>query len=335
MSARVSKLLAGMAIVCLLIGPALVLADSPGGTGPGNALAPSGEWTPLTRGEEHWYAFDYRGHQEMQEVEDNGDEEEAVWVSSRIQVLLESEPDEGITFSLWTPENIRLWTLGEDVEPVGRGGEDEHAPGDLCWCGTFQEPGTYYVVVEHSGQGPDTAYYTLDVLGSDVSFTAPASAPVQAAEPAGGGEEEGVDDVEVAAGTDPDSALAPSDDWIATSEGQVLWVVFDYQGHHEFEEDDDGEEVAVWIATPVQIWLDSEPDEGSVFSVWTEDQVRLWAMGEEIEPLGRGTQNENEPGDLFWAGSLGNPGRYYVVVEPQGREPGSFRLSISGEDVSP
>ena len=71
------------------------------------------------------------------------------------------------------------------------------------------------------------------------------------------------------------------------------------------------------------------------FSIWNEDQVQAWAQGEEIEPVGRGTQNENESGDLFWAGSLGNPGRYYVVVENQGAEAGTFMLSISGEDVSP
>ena len=138
-----------------------------------------------------------------------------------------------------------------------------------------------------------------------------------------------------AAGTGPDNALVASDEWVSVSGGDVLWYVFDYRGHHEFEEDEDGEEVATWIATPAQIWLDSEPDEGAVFDILTEEQVRLWALGEEIEPLGRGTENENEAGDLFWGGSPGNPGRYYVVVEYQGAGPGAFRLSISGQDVSP
>ena len=81
--------------------------------------------------------------------------------------------------------------------------------------------------------------------------------------------------------------------------------------------------------------LDSEPEGNVVFSIWTEDQVQAWAQGEEIEPVGRGTENENESGDLFWAGSFGNPGRYYVVVENVGTGPGTFTLSISGEDVSP
>jgi hypothetical protein len=129
--------------------------------------------------------------------------------------------------------------------------------------------------------------------------------------------------------------MAPSDEWIPISEGEATWVVFQYQGHHEFREDEDGEQVAVWMATSVQIWLDAEPDEAAAFSIWTEEQIRLWALGEEVDPLGRGTANEYEAGDLFWAGSLSNPGRYYVLVEHQGTEPGSFRLSISGQDLSP
>lgn len=332
---QVSKLLVGMMIACLLLSPVLVLADSAGGTGPDDALAPSGEWTMLTKGEKHWYAFEYQGHQEMREVEEEEDEEEAVWVSSNILILLDSEPDEGIGFSVWTPENMRAWAAGEEVKPVGRGGEDEHAPGDLCWCGTFHEPGTYYVVVEHTGQGPGTAYYSLEIGGRDVSFAAPTTMPGKAAEPAAGGEEPEIDKAEAGAGTGPDNALAPSDEWIPISEGDVSWYAFQYRGHHEFDEDEDGEEVATWVATPVEIWLDSEPDQDVGFAVWTEEQVRAWALGEEVDPVGRGTENENEPGDLFWAGSFGNPGRYYVVVEHEGTEPGSFRLSISGEDVSP
>ena len=336
MSTRMNKLLAGMAIICLLVSPALVLADAPGGTGPDDALAPSGEWTPLTRGEEHWYAVEYQGHQEMQPVEDGDEEEEeAVWTSSRIQVLLDSEPDDSIAFSVWTPENVRLWALGEEMEPIGRGGKDEYAPGDLCWCGTFEEPGTYYVVVEHTGQGPETAYYTLEIRGRDISFTAPTGVPAAAAEPAAESEEPAVAEAVSAVGTGPDNALSAGNEWVSILGGEALWYAFDYRGHHEFEEDEDGEEVAIWIATPAQIWLDSEPVGAVGFDLLTQEQVQRWAQGEEIEPVGRGTENENEAGDLFWGGTPGNPGRYYVVVENQGTEPASFRLSISGQDVSP
>ena len=92
MSSNVYKLLTGLMTVCLLLSPALVLAETAGGTGPGDAMAPSSEWTPLTKGEMHWYAFEYRGHEEMQKVDEDEDadedEEEAVWVSSNIQPCL-------------------------------------------------------------------------------------------------------------------------------------------------------------------------------------------------------------------------------------------------------
>lgn len=332
MLAKVCKLLAGMTILCLLLGPALVVA-APSGSGPADPMTPSGEWTPLTKGEVHWYAFDYQRRQEMQEVVDSEDEDEVepVWVSTNVQILLDSEPDDGIAFSVWTPENIRDWTLGEDPNPIGRGGADEYAPGDLCWCGNFQEAGTYYVAVEHTGQGPDTAYYSLEIRGSDVSFSAP-TAPVEGPvepESMDEGTDMAVEPVDVDGGTGPDNALPFSEGWVSISDGQATWYTFDYQGHHEFEEDEDGEEVATWIATPVQIWLDSEPDEAASFAIWSEELVQLWAKGEEVDPLGRGTENENEAGDLFWAGGLGGPGTYYVVVE--GAAPGSYQLSISGE----
>jgi hypothetical protein len=322
-----------MMILCLLSGPVVVLADS-GSSGPDTALAPSGEWTPLSKGQEHWYVFEYLGHEEMREVEGEEDEMEAVWINSSIRVLLDSEPDDSIAFSIWTPENIRTWALGEEVEPVGRGGKDDKAPGDLCWCGTFQKPGTYYVVVEHTGQGPETAAYTLDIGGRDVLLTAPVAAVDGAAEPEAEAADIAVVEPE-AEGASPGTALAASGEWTPISGGDVYWYTFDYRGHHEFSEDEDGDEVATWIPTPVEISLDAEPDNVAVFGLWNEEQVRLWALGEDAEPEGRGSENENEAGDLYWYGSPGNPGQYYVMVEHKGTEPGSFTLSITGEDILP
>jgi len=59
------------------------------------------------------------------------------------------------------------------------------------------------------------------------------------------------------------------------------------------------------------------------------EQVRRWAGGEQIEPVGRGTANEYEPGDLFWMGAFGTPGEYYVVVENASTGDASFQLDIS------
>ena len=87
-------------IICLLVSPALVVADAPGGTGPDDALAPSGEWTSLTRGQEHWYALEYQGHQEMQPVEDGDDDEEEA-------VAIANSTDYGLVASVWSRDGAR------------------------------------------------------------------------------------------------------------------------------------------------------------------------------------------------------------------------------------
>ena len=74
--------------------------------------------------------------------------------------------------------------------------------------------------------------------------------------------------------------------------------------------------------------------DNAAFSVWTPEQMRQWAAGEEVSPVGRGTANEYEAGDMFWAGSFCTSGAYYVVVENGSATDASFQLSISG-DVSP
>jgi len=53
LTADAGKLLAGVITVCLLLGQALALADTTAGKGPDDALAPSDERTPLTKGERH------------------------------------------------------------------------------------------------------------------------------------------------------------------------------------------------------------------------------------------------------------------------------------------
>lgn len=116
--------------------------------------------------------------------------------------------------------------------------------------------------------------------------------------------------------------------------GESLWYSFPYVGHLEYEEAD-GEEQVLWASSEVQIWLDADPDESVTFSIWTEEQVKQWAAGEEVEPLGRGAASDYAPGDLFWAGSFGTTGEYYVVVENESSGDAYFQLGIAGGDVSP
>ncbi|MFC2015467.1 TolB family protein [Chloroflexota bacterium] len=140
-----------------LVYPAVASAA---GTGPDEALLPTGEWAQLGAEESHWYAFYYVGD------------------GSQIQVRLQVEPDDGVEFSVWTPEQIWRWGLGEYVEPVGRSSVDPYAEGTLAWSGSFNTSGTYYLVVEHAvveptGSRAGTSYYQPDVNGTGVSLSEP------------------------------------------------------------------------------------------------------------------------------------------------------------------
>jgi len=130
----------------------------------------------------------------------------------------------------------------------------------------------------------------------------------------------------------PDSALPPSQNWVPLPAGETHWYAFDYQGHLEAGRGKKKGET-VWIGSQIHVLLDAEPDSGAAFSIWTPAQVRSWALGEEVEPVGRGTRNELEPGDLFWSGNFAGPDRFFIVVEHRGSEPSRLKLSIRSKGV--
>jgi hypothetical protein len=139
-----------------------------GGSGPVDALAPSGTWQSLPAGGMLWYAFDYHGHHSFPKAKEDEDKPDPVWIASEATVSLDSEPDEAAAFSIWSDEQVRLWLAGEDYEPIGRGTASDHDPGDLNWAGSFGGPGHYYVVVENQSSGP--ASFLVLIGGEDVTY---------------------------------------------------------------------------------------------------------------------------------------------------------------------
>jgi len=129
--------------------PAAAVAQ---GMSPEMALAPIGKYVQIMPGQTQWYAF-----------RDEGDQ-------SQISIKVDAIPDSGVTFEVWTPEQLRKWALGEKFDPVGAGTENEALKADLFWSGSFVKGDTYYVVVEHSGLTNAPATYSLTVQGDDVSY---------------------------------------------------------------------------------------------------------------------------------------------------------------------
>lgn len=268
------------------------------------AQEPGDGWQPLNPGESRWVAFEYLGD------------------GSQIEVWLEVEPDAGVAFGVWTPEQMQRLEQGEDVEPVGRGSADPYADGRLIWSGNFNVAGTYYVGVEHTGNQAGAAYYQLDIVGDGVWFSAAAdeegsSQAVSAAQPAA--EKEALPEATV--GTGPDDAQTPDDAWHALQIGERHWYAFPYAG--------DGSEILIQMGVV--------PDGGAAFSVWTPEQIERWALGEDVEPVGRGSADPYTEGSLIWAGGFNAAGTYYVVVEHSGNPAGAsyYQLSVDGDGVSP
>jgi hypothetical protein len=144
------------------------VAAAEGGSGPEDALAPSDSWQSLPQGGTLWYAFDYHGHHEFPQTKDDEKEKDPVWIASEATVSLDSEPDEAVTFSIWSDDQVRLWLAGEEYEPIGKGTASDYDPGDLNWAGSFGGPGRYYVVVENQESEP--AAFLLVVGGEDVTY---------------------------------------------------------------------------------------------------------------------------------------------------------------------
>ncbi len=145
-----ARLAAAIALVAslLLLGarPASAVAA---GAGPDTALAPNGGWTPLAVGQRVWYAFQYAG--------DN----------SQILVDMAADPGNGATFSVWSPANLTAWAAGQGEHPVGHGASDSYVNGgDTVWQGSFNTPGTYYVVVDQPRATP--AGGLVNVIGSGI-----------------------------------------------------------------------------------------------------------------------------------------------------------------------
>jgi TolB protein len=156
----------GIVGLILLLLPGLSLAISGTGTGPENALLPTGEWEQLDGGEAHWVAFQYAGD------------------GSQVEIRLQVEPHGSVGFAVWTPQEIRDRGLGLDAQPVGRGSADPFAEGSLVWSGNFAIAGTYYVVVEREDDQPGLACYLLQIDGDGVSFAAPVAPGTPEPEPA-------------------------------------------------------------------------------------------------------------------------------------------------------
>jgi hypothetical protein len=69
----------------------------------------------------------------------------------------------------------------------------------------------------------------------------------------------------------------------------------------------------------------------------TSSTCAAWQAGGELVATGRGTPNPYETADLFWSGSFGQAGDFYLIVEysGDGAAPFYYSLDVSGANVKP
>ncbi|MCB0122929.1 MAG: hypothetical protein KDE58_11830 [Caldilineaceae bacterium] len=102
-------------------------------------------------------------------------------------------------FVVWSGDNLRDWTQNDKFNAMGEGTQvfvknttnhDTHdrnltnnshddmvGTSTYSWQGNFQQPGTYYLIVENTGSTPMN--YTLTVSGNSVIFPSAMTIPAQ------------------------------------------------------------------------------------------------------------------------------------------------------------
>ena len=125
-------------------------------------------------------------------------------------------------------------------------------------------------------------------------------------------------------GSSPDQALTPGSEQTVNG-GESLWYVFHYG------RDVDGNPV------DVSVWLDGYPNDGTNFEVWTPERRQQWldepADDKQVEPIGRGSANDNTPGDKYWTSKPTHADKYYVHVKNDGLIPNTHVLHVKGDTV--
>jgi hypothetical protein len=344
MTRKLSTVVAfALATVILLAGIGPIAAAESLGSGPDAALAPGNGWTPLAVGQQIWYDFNYTGD------------------GSQVLVDLAVSPNNAARFAVWTPATLATRAAGNVPKPVGVGSSDSYVNGDLVWTGAFNEPGTYYIVVDQTG--PVAGGVLLTVIGSGVSARTPppttavpaptATAPIATVVSASL--------INVAAQVTarplpatvaPAATVAP----VATPTVPPGGTRTSFRQPSARDVPGSGPDTALapgigWapLAVGQRIWyafnymgdnsqvvvdLAVSPNNAANFAVWTPATLATWAAGNVPDPVGAGSIDNYMNGDLVWSGKFNQPGTYYVVVNQAGTAVGGTLLKVTGSGVS-
>lgn len=319
---------ASIALTAVVAAPVGAQSLSP--SGPNEAVAPSSDWVGIEPGESQWYTFHY-----------DFDEDDS---ASQAIVELEMAVEDSLRFEIWTSEQLRQWSNGDEVDALGAGSVSSNDDMILEWAGSAPASDTYYVIVENNRSIP--SYYSLDITGEDVSFTtasfddmmssvvneeasvATDLADIQTETMALTVETGFAQDNRV--GSDPANAMIPNSEWTELQPGESRWYTFDY----DYDNSDDA------LPTEALVELEMGAENTVEFEIWTPDRLQQSATDEDIEALGVGsvksdlTGNDDHDTKLIWSGSAPASDTYYIVVQNKTDQPAYYSLNVSGDDVT-
>lgn len=297
----------------LFIAPttAAAMPSTGGNSGLGYSPLSAIDWVTLASGAQHWYAFHNEG---ASTALDGGA------ITVRMTVL----PDQGATFAILTPEQVRQWLRGDPLTPVGDGTRDALFPNESSWTGSFVQSGTYCILIKSTGHG--LSNYKLTISGQGLAFPSADAGPVS-------GPNDCLRDFHsplttpaptptavTPSNSSPEQPLLPVGRTVTIARGERQWYTFR----------DEGDDASI------QVIADATPDHCLTFQIWTSDQLQRWQHNESFIPVGQGTPNAFLKADLFWTGSFVKSGLYYVVVERDHSAQGdcAYKLWVTGHDVS-
>ena len=120
------------------------------------------------------------------------------------------------------------------------------------------------------------------------------------------------------AGSSPESALAPENEWMPLAPGESRWYAFKYDYNQHTG------------PSSVAIYLDTEVINALQFEVMTSD----------FKIFGASTQRDTSKGvswedlRLIWTSRTLISGTYFVEIQNRSDQAARYRLEISGKDVS-
>jgi hypothetical protein len=321
-----------------LMAPAVSLAapSMASGTGPDNAVAPSGIWQHLDPGQERWYSFSTAG-----QSSDN--------TPSHVLITMYSAPEGSANFNVWSGADLKARAAQDPnnpVKPSGEGTVMTHKNSDgtttvlyggaKFWAEGFMAPETKWVQVTPAGDQPTD--YLLSIRGDAVAFpattdaaTASMASTTAAATASSTASATNLKTAMAAtAGAGPDTALVPNGATMTVQPGGQQWYVINVPGDSNPN------------ANPHVLAHLSQISGSAKFNVWTEERLHEAAIakpGTTVFPVGEGTvmTHKNSDGstttlfngDLWWLGDGKIRQTYYVVVEPTGSAPATYSLNAS------